>query len=69
MPEHACPPRFILAVTFDYSVCDEERPAAEAVRIPRGATSSPHVDVCRACCDEGVADGIIDPVTGDFRLD
>lgn len=65
MPENACPPRFILEVTFICDVCDEEKPASEAVRIPLDSPAH-HADVCRECYDEGVADGIIDPVTGDF---
>jgi hypothetical protein len=66
MPDSPCPARFILEVTFACPVCEAEKPAAEAVRIPRGAFSDPHVDVCRACYGDGVADGIIDPETGDF---
>ena len=69
MAENACPPRFILEVSFICDVCEEDKPASEAVRIPRGATSGPHTDVCRACYEDGVADGILDPQTGDFRLD
>ena len=66
MPAPPCPPRFILAVTFVCDVCEEDTPACDGVRIPRGATSGPHTDVCRDCYEAGVADGIIDPVTGDF---
>jgi hypothetical protein len=66
MPENACPPRFILEVTFECSVCEEDKPAREAVRIPRGATIEPHIDLCRECYAESVADGILDPETGDF---
>jgi hypothetical protein len=66
MSTNACPPRFILKVTFDCSVSEEERPAAAAVRIPRGVTTSPHIAICQDCYAEGVADGIIDLETGDF---
>ena len=68
MPASDCRPHAILDVTFQCDVCDEDKPVCQAVRIPFGS-SGPHADVCRACYDDGVADGIIDPATGDFCID
>ena len=65
MAEPTCPPRCVLEDPFICDVCDEERPASAAVRIPLDSPAH-HADVCRACYADGVADGIIDPVTGDF---
>jgi hypothetical protein len=36
------------------------------VRLRRDPTEEPHVYVCRACFQDGIDDGIIDPTTGDF---
>ena len=70
MPASDCRPLAILEVTFQCAVCDEDKPVCQAVRIPHGATAyDPHADVCRACYEDGVADGIIDAMTGDFVVD
>jgi hypothetical protein len=65
MPEPACPAWCNLEVTFICEVCFAEKPARDAVRIPLDSPAH-HADVCRACYADGVAAGIIDPVSGDF---
>ena len=53
------------APTVPCTVCEEDHPLCQAVRIPPG-TREPHVLVCRDCHAQGIADGILDPLTGDF---
>jgi len=68
LSDHYSPISVILDVTFQCDVCDEDKPLGEAVRIPFGAIDGPHADVCRACYEDGVADGNIDATTGDFLI-
>jgi hypothetical protein len=67
MPEFACPARVHLDASFESEICYEDKPAHEAVRVGT-ATPAHHVDLCRGCHRDGVADGMIDPTTQSLIL-